>query len=598
MKILHCVPSIVLLFFTFSVQADPKQDCSIALEGLGYSLGAYTFEKAGWISKEKHIFNGTLICYIGRDKKIHSIEDNDVVIAEDGFFGQDALAKRDELNDERKKELKDAKEKMEAELEAKRRQINEKFDAKILKVKQDSGPGASTQTSEVVTPSNSDRAATPSIVISESSPKKGPQTESEPQLHPKPRPATTETNSSDEPVDAFVAHQYKIVETSNSSAGSRQRTRLRIHAPTAATPGALIATAMDAAVHAQDAHQSQYVSVFVHAEDDPGSETLAQVKFAPDGCGISGDECTGDMWSSATAVAEVPNQRQIAIFEAAKRNEDSFKKVVAREIEDDAYDVLMEKVKPLYEELMLMKDDERFRTVGFSTAGPYNRWLLDVQRVRSEADELQLLRNWNISVGELLQLGMDYLDSKGGETQHTQDARERFSLAFTSKRGESKRYERDEEALLKYLAEEFRSNSEEIETTIREAMTAYLDRRSVEIPEHLRSKGALTKEQHEDMTCRMDLQCWGDKHSLEATFACQDHIESLALYTHEWTDGFLEPKFSHFRWSNRTEGIVTYMGDKIMFQNGFGAWVPHRYSCDYDALNKQVLDVQAQSGRM
>ena len=454
MKILRCFPPIVLLVLAFPVQADPKQDCSIALEGLGYNLGEYTFEKAGWISKEKHIFNGTLICYIGSDKKIHSIEDNGVVIVENGFFGQNALAKRDELNAEKKKEIKKAKQKMEAELEEKRRQINEKFDTKILKVKQDSNPGASTQTSEVPTPSNSDRDSTPGTEISE----KGPQPEPEPQLHPEPDSATTETNFSDEPDDTFVAHQYKIVETSNSSAVNRQRTRLRIHAPTAATPGALIATAMDAAVQAQDTHQSQYVSVFVHAEHDPRSETVAQVEFAPDGCGISGDECTDDMWSSATAVAEVPNQRQIAIFEAAKRNEDSFKKVVTREIEGDAYDVLMEKVKPLYEELMLMKDDERFRTVGFSTAGPYNRWLLDVQRLRDETDELQLLRNWNITVGELLLLGMDYLDSKGGETQHTQDARERFSLAVTSKRGESKHYERDEEALLKYLAEKFHSS--------------------------------------------------------------------------------------------------------------------------------------------
>ena len=102
---------------------------------------------------------------------------------------------------------------------------------------------------------------------------------------------------------------------------------------------------------------------------------LAQVNFAPDGCGVSGDACTGDMWFSATSVAELPAPRQSASFEAAKKNEDSFKKVVIREIDGDAYDVLMGEVKPLYDELMLMKDEERFRTVGFSAAGPYNRWV-------------------------------------------------------------------------------------------------------------------------------------------------------------------------------------------------------------------------------
>ena len=253
---------------------------------------------------------------------------------------------------------------------------------------------------------------------------------------------------------------------------------------------------------------------------------------------------------------------KLQIFEAAKKSEDSFQKVVTRKIEDDGFDILMEKVKPLYEELMLMKDEERFRTVGFSAAGPYNRWLLDVQRLRDETDELQFLRNWNIMISDLLQLGMDYLDAKGSETRHTQDTRERFSLAFTSKRGESKRYENDQEALLQYLAEKFHSSPDEIKATIRDTLSTYLDRRDVEIPDHMRNMGALTNEQQEDMTCRMDLQCWGDEHSLEATFACQSHIESLALYTHEWTDGFLESKFSHFRWSDRTKGVVTYMGDK------------------------------------
>ena len=540
------------------------------------------------------------------------------------------------MNSERKKAIKEAIEEVE-------KTINEEFDAKLLEVKQNSIPNAAsfvggtllappqeqppaelaTNTSKTMehasappVPSSSDRDATHEIETGELSLESGPQPESEPQQKPEHEPESqpepdpqqepepqsefpaSTTNASNEPDDPFIAHEYKIVDTSDTSAAKRKRTRLRIHAPTARTPSALIATAMEAAVEVQNTHQSQFVSVFVHAEDDPRSEMLAQGNFAPDGCGVSGDACTGDMWFSATSVAELPAPRQSAIFEAAKKNEDSFKKVVIHEIDGDAYDVLMGEVKPLYDELMLMKDEERFRTVGFSAAGPYNRWLLDVQRLTGETDELQLLRNWNITVGELLQMGMDYLDSKGSETTQTKHARELFSLAFTSRRGESKQQEPDEEALLQYLAEEFDSSPQQIKATIRETLTAYLDRRSVEIPEHMRSKGALTNEQREDMTCRMDLQCWGDKHSLEATFACQGYVESLALHTHEWTDGFLESKFSHFRWSDSSKGVVTYMGDKIMFQNGFGAWVPHRYWCDYDALNKQVLDVRAQSGRM
>ena len=42
----------------------------------------------------------------------------------------------------------------------------------------------------------------------------------------------------------------------------------------------------------------------------------------------------------------------------------------------------------------------------------------------------------------------------------------------------------------------------------------------------------------EEAACRVDLQCWGDKHSLRATRPCQRVIEQLAQYDYEWTDGW------------------------------------------------------------
>ena len=428
---------------------------------------------------------------------------------------------------------------------------------------------------------------TPGSETSVSRSENEPQPERGPQPSPEPEPEAT-----------FVAHEYKMLEARDTFAGSRKRTRIRIHTTSATTPDTLIGTAMEAAVEAQVAHQSQFVSVFVHANDDPRSEILARVRFAPDGCDISGEKCTNEMWTSAKSVVQVPTEREIAIFEAARQNEDSFQKEVIREIEVDGFDVLMEKVKPLYDELMVMKDEEGFRTVGFSPAGPYNRWLVETKRLRDGTDELQLLRNWNITVGELLQLGLDYVFSKGTETEFTKEVRGRFALAFTSKSGESKHHETDREALLQHLAEQFDATPEEIDATIKETFVAFMKKEDVEIPERLRKKGALTDEQREELKCRMDLQCWGDKHSLRATFACQGHIERLAKYAHEWTDGFMEAKFSHFRWKDPSKGVVTYLGDKIRFQNGFGAWLPHRYSCDYDVLNEQVLDVGAEHGRL
>lgn len=98
--------------------------------------------------------------------------------------------------------------------------------------------------------------------------------------------------------------------------------------------------------------------------------------------------------------------------------------------------------------------------------------------------------------------------------------------------------------------------------------------------------------------CKEDLQCWGDKHSISAAVYCEKDIERLAKYSFKWTDGFLEPKFSRFMWHDKDAGTVTYIGDKIEYQNGFGAFQNHIYQCDFDPVNELVLEVKANPGRL
>ena len=101
-----------------------------------------------------------------------------------------------------------------------------------------------------------------------------------------------------------------------------------------------------------------------------------------------------------------------------------------------------------------------------------------------------------------------------------------------------------------------------------------------------------------DAECIKTLQCWGERHMVDASVRCDDFVERLAKNNFEWTDGILEPKFSHYRWKNETTGEVTYIGDKIKFQNGFGAWIFHTYECDLDATGQSVTDVRARPGRL
>lgn len=113
-----------------------------------------------------------------------------------------------------------------------------------------------------------------------------------------------------------------------------------------------------------------------------------------------------------------------------------------------------------------------------------------------------------------------------------------------------------------------------------------------------REEGEAKQQADEAAKCRKDVVCWGDRNSLSAALACRPAVESMAKFQHEWTDGMLEPKFSHYRWKNADKGVVTYIGDKVKFQNGFGAWQHQTYLSDFDTQAKVVLDVKLKPGRI
>lgn len=102
----------------------------------------------------------------------------------------------------------------------------------------------------------------------------------------------------------------------------------------------------------------------------------------------------------------------------------------------------------------------------------------------------------------------------------------------------------------------------------------------------------------EEAACRQDLRCRGDKYNAAAGVYCEEYVEKLSSYAAKWTDGMLEPKFSKFGWKDKDKGYITYVGDKVQFQNGFGAWKNYVYECDFDPDTNTVLDVRAGPGRL
>jgi hypothetical protein len=97
---------------------------------------------------------------------------------------------------------------------------------------------------------------------------------------------------------------------------------------------------------------------------------------------------------------------------------------------------------------------------------------------------------------------------------------------------------------------------------------------------------------------KSDLQCRGGNTLGSAEVYCSAHIERRAQHAVRWTDSFLEPRFSRFRWRDPLAGEITYIGNKVEFQNGFGAFTPIIYECDLASDEKTVLGVRVQEGRL
>lgn len=113
-----------------------------------------------------------------------------------------------------------------------------------------------------------------------------------------------------------------------------------------------------------------------------------------------------------------------------------------------------------------------------------------------------------------------------------------------------------------------------------------------------RKRQEAQRKRQEEQRCATDLTCIGEKLSSHAATYCRRYIERLAKNDFQWTDGWLDTKFSYYRWADSSHRTITFIGDKIKYQNGFGAWTHHTYECDVDPVLKSVVDVRAHPGRL
>lgn len=105
------------------------------------------------------------------------------------------------------------------------------------------------------------------------------------------------------------------------------------------------------------------------------------------------------------------------------------------------------------------------------------------------------------------------------------------------------------------------------------------------------------RQAREKANCKKDLQCWAAKYEGELIGPCKRLIEKNAKYSAKWAEDW-GPKFSMYRWQDQAQGAITYIGDKVQFQNGFGAWQNMIYECDFNPDQNTITGIRIQPGRL
>lgn len=94
-----------------------------------------------------------------------------------------------------------------------------------------------------------------------------------------------------------------------------------------------------------------------------------------------------------------------------------------------------------------------------------------------------------------------------------------------------------------------------------------------------------------------DTQCNFDKNLVDAIIKCKPLVERAAKFEYEWTDGMLDPMFSHGRIDPK-KNELTFIGDKVKFTNGFNAKTNMTYSCSLNLKTKEVTDFNIAQGKL
>lgn len=101
------------------------------------------------------------------------------------------------------------------------------------------------------------------------------------------------------------------------------------------------------------------------------------------------------------------------------------------EVINTADDAVLTRSKNIYNKLMSFKDSPDFHLYGFGEGSKYRGWYVAAHNFTKD-DDLHLMHTYGFVSGDLLNLGQEYMKSKGQETEYTRSMREELEQIFSS----------------------------------------------------------------------------------------------------------------------------------------------------------------------
>lgn len=83
-----------------------------------------------------------------------------------------------------------------------------------------------------------------------------------------------------------------------------------------------------------------------------------------------------------------------------------------------------------------------------------------------------------------------------------------------------------------------------------------------------------------------------------AESVCPKLVERMAKYGFQWVEGLTVFKIEPRHEKTEKSHLVKFFGDKVKFQNGFGAWSNMVYVCTFDLSQRKIVDVNVFKGRL